>query len=127
MKRKVLEISLNNFAIFLLSVFLHVQILVLSKKQIIKTFFPPNTNTSIFLEDKVFAPPPLTDMSAKNASFFGRLPQENKSKIVYPTLIYSGLWFKVMIWYYKVEEFENGMSGTRLILRIKLSITWLQP
>ena len=35
-------------------------------------FFP--TKTYIFSANKGFAPPPLTDMSAKNVSFFGRLP-----------------------------------------------------
>ena len=39
-------------------------------------FFP--TKAYIFLADKSFAPPPLTDMSAKNVSFFGRLAQDNR-------------------------------------------------
>ena len=40
-------------------------------------------NKNIFLRTKVFlSPPPFADISAKNLSFFGRLPLENTNFII---------------------------------------------
>ena len=40
----------------------------------------PSTKTYIFLADKGFAPPPLKDISAKNASFFWTAPRSTISE-----------------------------------------------
>ena len=46
----------------------------------ILVIIPLPTKTYFSLKDKGFArPPPLTDMSAKNVVFFGRLPYKEKT------------------------------------------------